>query len=176
MQYIGVCNTIDWNNLVDWLDIDAGYNSSANLPDVPPVTNMFNNLKNAGYNMNSIEWLNFYPDKDYDPGVTRLFETYVGATHIRSWISCVKPGKTAPWHWDWHQDDADLPFDDVVRYTANISPWHPGQAFFVKDGICYNDAVGSVYQWDHYTDYHAGVNASMVPKFQYNYVGLRCDM
>lgn len=170
MAIIGVFDIVDWNNVIKQLG--EGYNSPANLPDVEEILELKNKLAESKYNPNSIEWLNYYPGKDFDASIETQFGEFVNCIPVRSWISCVRPGKTAPWHWDWHKDDTDLPEFLVRRFSCSISPFHPGQAFIIKDTVLYNEPIGSVYEWDLYTDYHAGINASMKPKYQYNFLGL----
>jgi hypothetical protein len=170
MKYIGIFNSVDWKSIID--SLGEGYNSPANLPDVSEITELKTKLVESKYNVNSIEWLNYYPNKDFDISVEKQFGEFAGYKPVRSWISCVRPGKTAPWHWDWHKDDDGLPKDLIKRLTCTISPSYPGQAFIVEKFIVYNDLVGATYEWNHYTDYHAGINASMQPKYQYNFVGL----
>lgn len=170
MKFIGIFDKVNWNNIIS--NLGEGYNSPANLPDVSEIQELKTKLIESNYNTNSIEWLNFYPDKDFDKLVETQFAEFVGYSPVRSWISCVRPGKTAPWHWDWHKDDDSLPKDLIRRLTCTISPSYPGQAFIVETSVVYNDTVGSTYEWNHYTDYHCGINASMQPKYQYNFVGL----
>lgn len=170
MAIIGIIDTIDWKAVIE--NLGEGYNSPANLPDVEEIQDLKNKLIESKYNTNSIEWLNYYPGKDFDANIEKQFGEFVDCVPVRSWISCVRPGKTAPWHWDWHKDDADLPQFLIQRFTCSISPSYPGQAFIVNNSVINNETVGTVYKWNHYTDYHCGVNASMYSKYQYNFVGL----
>lgn len=170
MKFVGIFDSVDWTNLVN--NLGVGYNSPANLPDVPEVNELKDKLVKSNYNTASIEWLNYYPHKDFDIEIENQFGEFVECIPVRSWISCVRPGKTAPWHWDWHRDDEKLPHALLRRFTCSISPSYPGQAFIVENTVVYNDAVGAVYEWNSYTDYHAGINASMHSKYQYNFLGL----
>ena len=94
-----------------------------------------------------IEWINYYPGKE-SMEVAEKFGEFVGAPRmIKSWISKIYPGKTAPWHWDWDVDWKKYTEQgNPVRFTAMINELPPGHVFIVGDEALYNEKQGDVLQ------------------------------
>ena len=97
---------------------------------------------------------------------------FVGAPRmIKSWISKIYPGKTAPWHWDWDVDWKKYTEQgNPVRFTAMINEPAPGHVFIVGDEALYNEKQGDVHKWPDFKSYHGGTNCGLVPKFNFNYL------
>jgi hypothetical protein len=130
---------------------------------------------NAGYDKsNSVEWINFYPTIHYDNSVTTDFEQYCGHKHIRSWISKICPGKSAPFHQDIDDNlDEYVAQGELIRYSCFISKPNPGALFILDEKVFHKEPQGNVWQWGHYLDWHAGTNCGFYDKFMYHYIGLK---
>ena len=104
--------------------------------------------------------------------VAEKFGEFVGAPRmIKSWISKIYPGKTAPWHWDWDVDWKEYEKKgNPVRFTAMINEPAPGHVFIVGDKALYNEKQGDVHKWPDFKSYHGGTNCGLVPKFNFNYL------
>lgn len=181
LEYVGNCNKlIDWTSLISKLENqqsayigprhDVGH-------DVPGVEEVAKPLRDAGYKMKSeggnASWDMYLPEKNFDKSVAEDFCRFVGMKdYINCWISRVKPGDVAPWHWDVTDDEQTLKANkDIVRYHCHISPPEPGHILIVEDTCLYNIEQGAVYKWPSRTSYHAGSNAGLVPKYIFNIWG-----
>jgi hypothetical protein len=128
---------------------------------------------NAGYDKSdSVEWINFYPTIHYNNNVTTDFEKYCGHKHVKSWISKIRPGKSAPLHQDI-DDTLDLVQGRLIRYSCFISKPAPGSIFILGDTVFHKEPQGNVWQWGHHLDWHAGTNCGFYDKFMYHYIGLK---
>jgi hypothetical protein len=82
------------------------------------------------------------------------------------WISEVRPGKCTPWHWDinpWENEHKKL--GNIVRYFVFLSKPAPGHIFVTEHDAYYNEAQGSIFQYEDIHSYHAGSNVGLTPKF-----------
>ena len=115
---------------------------------------------------------NYYPGKEFSMEIAEKFGEFVGAPRmIKSWISKIYPGKTAPWHWDWDVDWKKYTEQgNPVRFTAMINEPAPGHVFIVGDEALYNQKQGDVHKWPDFKSYHGGTNCGLVPKFNFNYL------
>ena len=109
LEFVGNCNDIiDWNTIIKDVQDQEGKCACKYLPvkDVPELKEIDDALSTIGsYNRESIEWINYYPGKEFSMEIAEKFGEFVGAPRmIKSWISKIYPGKTAPWHWDWDVD------------------------------------------------------------------------
>jgi hypothetical protein len=124
----------------------------------------------AGLNYSSARWENYYPG-DYCKTISSTFETILDVTHIRSWISRIDPGYSAPWHYDIDHDEQEyLKLGKLRRFICFIGDPAPGHISIVNDRSFYNEASGNVYEWNDYRAWHAGANVGLVPKYQYNFL------
>lgn len=170
---MGNCkDLVDWNSIIKQIEIQEGKCACKYLPvsDVAELKQMQKNLGN--YPESSIEWINYYPGKEFDQSVADAFGNFVGHPRmIKSWISRVNPGKTAPWHWDWDAEaEQYCKLGNPVRFTAMISEPAPGQVFIVEDHALYNEKQGDVHKWPDFKAYHGGANCGLVPKYNFNYL------
>lgn len=180
MKYIGNCNhLIDWEKLVNELNHiapeytgprhDVGHN-------VPGVDEVGIPLRNAGYKFvtegGSLGWDMFMPDKQFDRKIVEIFMEYVGLeSYVNAWISRVKPGNVAAWHWDVTDDENTLNKTDHKRFHVHISKPQPGHVFILEDNILYGREQGDTFQWPSRKSWHAGANCGLVPKYQFNIWG-----
>ncbi len=170
-------------NLIDWeLIISQCKNSLGNKllynHQCFPNTDNFKKLdkiwQEAGYNYNdnSIEWINYFPGKDFSNDIVEKFQSVVGASPWMVWISRIRPGKMAPWHYDAHQNIKELlQLGRPVRYTCYIQEPQAGHVSIVDKTAVYHPVKGSIYQWPSYDAWHCGMNGGLVDKFMFNYWG-----
>ena len=167
--------------LIDWADIVAKLKNGNTLcytPESFPGGATFNELdriwQEAGYKYNdpSVEWTNYFPGAGFDSTVVDTFQTIVGAKPWMVWISQIRPGKMAPWHFDAHSKlDELLALGTPVRYTCYIQEPHNGHISIVDDTSVYLPACGSIYEWPSYNAWHCGVNGGLTDKYMFNYWG-----
>ncbi len=173
MKIVNKCTLINWNPVLEEIRDKPGLNAPLRLPiDEPEVQKMIEDLKD--YPAEAIEWFNYYPGVDFNVRVVKEFSDLVNKECVRAWISKINPGKTAPWHWDYDDnEEAYLKKGELVRYHASISKPAPGHVFIVGDQCFYNEAQGTIHEWPNYKSYHAGANCGSEPKFLFNFLGYR---
>lgn len=160
---------IDWLELKESIKGKLGKNSPTNLPDVPEIQEMKDNLKN--YPADSFEWFNLYPGQDFSNSVVDQFAKQHNLTCCRAWISIINPGKTAPWHWDW---DANLPEYEskgsVVRYSVSLGD-DIGHVFMCGKTVYYNLEAGTEIKWSNYKEWHGAANFGFTPYRLFHFLG-----
>jgi hypothetical protein len=173
LEYVGnSMHVIDWDSVIKEVQDQEGKCACKYLPvkEVPELKEIDDALGN--YCRESIEWINYYPDKEFSMDIAHKFGNFVKAPRmIKCWISKVLPGKTAPWHWDWDVDwKKYIENGQPIRFTAMINPPTVGHVFIVGDQALYNEKQGDVHKWSDFRSYHAGTNCGLVPKFNFNYL------
>lgn len=180
MIFIGNCShVIDWEALINELDHtapeyvgprhDVGH-------DVPGVEEVGRPLRNAGYKFvtegGSLGWDMFLPDRQFDKKIADTFAEWAGmGSYINAWISRVNPGNMAAWHWDVTDHEETLAKNEHKRYHVHISKPHPGHFFLIEDTVFYGKSQGDAFQWPSRRSWHAGANAGLIPKYQFNIWG-----
>jgi hypothetical protein len=169
---------IDWNNVI--LDIinksgtSLRYNEQSFDKTIPAFADMDAVWQKAGYQYNdpSIEWINYFPGSDFNQEVVDVFKQLVMAEPWMVWISRIRPGKMAPWHYDAHSKlDELLSLGTPVRYTCYIQEPSPGHVSIVGDSAVYRPSKGSIYKWPNYNAWHCGLNGGLTDKYMFNYWG-----
>lgn len=128
----------------------------------------------AGYNKgDSIEFRHYYPEKHFSLDFITAFENIVNAKCLLSFVSEIRPGKCAPWHWDINPWLNDYPKGEVIRYVCFIDKPKPGQAFMIEDECFYMESQGNIYQYPSLDSWHAGFNAGLKTKFLFTFTGLK---
>lgn len=129
----------------------------------------------AGYNSGSgIEFRHYYPKKHFDIDLAIQFAEIVRAKHIMSFVSEIRPGKCAPWHWDinpW-QDEHEKS-GSLVRFFCFIGEPKMGQVFMVENDCYHFEEQGSIYQYPQLDSWHAGANVGFDKKFLYTFTGAK---
>lgn len=173
-------NSINWDSVILSLDQKPGtvlrYNRQTFNPELEDFSKMDNVWRKAGYQYDdeSIEWINYFPRVDFDQTVVDKFQTIVGAQPWMVWISKIRPGKMAPWHFDAHSKlDELLKLGEPVRYTCYIQDPHEAHISIVGNEVIYKPVKGSVYEWSNYNDWHCGMNGGLADKFMFNYWGYK---
>lgn len=129
--------------------------------------------KEANFNPASIKWINYYCDKHYNQSLVDDVAKYLRLNGIhRSWISRIDPGYYAPWHWDVDDNESEyLQKGHIKRYSIMLGKPALGHILIVGEDYLYNLPEGSILKWNNYRDWHAGVNAGLVPNFILHILG-----
>ena len=177
IEYIGNCDIIDWQQLITELEnqepayIGPKHRIGTNVPGVDEVGIP---LINAGYKEGgSMQWDMFLPKINFDNTLIQKFMNYVGMKSCyNAWISRIRPGYMAPWHWDVTDDEDTLTtHKEIVRYHTHISKPAPGHVFVVEDVCLYNQQQGAVWKWPNRKSWHTGSNSGLGPKYIFNIWG-----
>jgi len=169
-------NLINWDIVVDKCKSSNGTTMQYNyncFPDTPEFAALDQMWQQAGYTYNnpSIEWTNYFKE-DFGEDVVDAFQKIVQAKPLMVWISKIRPGRMAPWHYDAHQNiDEFKKHGNLVRYTCYIQEPQHGHISIVGESSVYRPARGSVYQWLTYDDWHCGMNGGLTDKYMFNYWG-----
>jgi hypothetical protein len=127
----------------------------------------------AGYTQgNSIEFRHYYPARHFDLDFVREFELITKSKSLLNYVSEIRPGKCAPWHWDINPLLDTYPLGQIVRYACFIDTPKKGQAFMIEEDCFYMEPQGSIYQYPTLTSCHAGFNAGLETKFLFTFTGL----
>jgi hypothetical protein len=178
-KYVGNCSeVIDWNSVIAELEnqvpayIGPRHDQGHNVPGVEEVAGP---LRAAGYKMGheggNAQWDMFFPGTNFDPKIVDIFLEFVGLDgYTNCWISRVKPGDVAPWHWDITDDEVTLAKESkgMDRYHCHISPPTPGHILIVEDACLYLRRQGDTFKWPSRKSWHAGANAGLTPKYTFN--------
>jgi hypothetical protein len=170
MKYIGNCDVIDWNQLVDQLKSADGkvltYKPSGNALDLQ--------WQLAGYQHNdpAIEWIQYWAGQCFETSIADVFGEWVGAKPYYTFVSRIRVGKFIPFHEDVMSTQHEIP-GSPVRYTCYMSGAVPGHIGLVEDTVISMPQVGDVWQWPSPSSQHSGVNVSDCDKWQFNFWGYR---
>lgn len=168
---------LNCGELVNWQRIINAVSKKKGVSIVPDRSDtndeyraLYDLWDSVGLNYEGVKWTNYYP-RDYDSSVATILEKELGVTHIRSWISRIDPGYSAPWHYDIDHNEEDyLKLGTLRRFICFIGEPAPGHASFVESQCFCNERSGNVYEWSDYRAWHAGSNAGLTPKYQYNFL------
>ncbi len=178
-EFIGNCKTINWQELVDSLKDQQGDPRTYGVDFYINADGRFNQVidlwKQAGYDKSgTVEWINYYPGKHFNQDVISKFEEYTDTTCVKAWISKIKPGKYAPYHWDIDDHEEEyLKQGQLVRYTAHPCTPNKGQVLVVDQHVFHMEHQGNVYKWEDHRAWHGGGNCSFEPKYLFNFLGIK---
>jgi hypothetical protein len=138
------------------------------------IDEFFSRWKKAGYyDGDSVEWINFYPDQDFDKTLLEILFDTIGVTPKNIWISSIQPGKCVPWHWDIETKSKEWENEGtLVRYSLFLDQPEIGQIFILQNDCFHMCDQGSVYKWNLWNDYHIGVNVGFSQKYMLHIVGV----
>ena len=178
MKYISNCNDIiNWDNVLDEIVDKHGkvlhYNEKTFDFSLPGFDKMGREWETAGYKFDDpvIEWINYFPDSDFSLDVQHKFRDIVEAEPFMVWISKIKPGRMAPWHFDAHSRISELEGKTIVRYTCYIQKPTFGHVSIVGDSCIYRPNQGDIYLWPSWDVYHCGMNGGYTDKYMFSYWG-----
>lgn len=126
----------------------------------------------------SVEFFHYKPGHEYSDDIHTIINDTIGGKVLQSFISEIRQGKCAPWHWDIPSLDEsrdvvqDYNSDDLIRGICFISTPKPGQAFMVEDECFYMEPQGSIYRYPSVSSWHAGFNAGLETKFLLTFTAL----
>lgn len=141
--------------------------------DTSGYTDIYKMWQAANFNPNSIKWINYYPGKDYPQELVDDVAGYLRLNGVhRSWISRIDPGYYAPWHWDVDDNEETyLQKGSIKRYSLTLCEPTLGHIFILGEDYLYNTPHGSIFRWNKYKEWHAGINAGITPKFMLHVIG-----
>lgn len=129
--------------------------------------------KDAGYTRgDSIEFRHYYPEHHFSTSFVNKIEDITKTKQLLSFVSEIRPGKCAPWHWDINPWLDDYPDGKINRYVCFIDKPKYGQAFMIEDESFYLIEQGSIFKYPSLESWHAGFNAGLKTKFLFTYTGI----
>lgn len=175
-KYIGnSSDLINWNSVINEIkdlpgniiDLSKIWNEST-----PEYFEIIETLKNSDADLETVQWINYYPGTDFNKDIVDIFSNYISVIPIRSWISKVNPGYYVPYHWDVDDKKEEyLKLGNLKRFTCFITEPSLGQILMIDTEYFFNQEKGSVYEWNNYNDWHASTNASYSPKYLFHFLG-----
>ena len=137
---------------------------------------LMKNWIDAGYDMNEIEWWDYYPGQHFDISVQDKISEFVNARPRRVFVSEVHPGRVVPWHWDIEDYEAEwLAEGDLKRYIIFMQKPQLGHVLPLEKHCFHMMPQGDVWEWDSHRDWHAGINLSFEPHFLFHFLGTPND-
>lgn len=186
--YIGNFKTLsNCNEIVSSIKNKRGHAKTAKKPygkDVKLekdlqslVDKMFEDWGRAGYfDNNSVEWINFYPDKDFNRLLIEPLCRSLKFTPKNIWISSIKPGRCVPRHFDIETESQSWRKEGtLVRYSLFLDEPAIGHVFILKDECFHMCEQGDVYKWKVWDEYHIGVNVGFEQKYMMHLVGIESN-
>ena len=126
----------------------------------------------AGYDLEKIQWWDYYPGEHFDISIQDKFADMVNAIPLRVFVSEVMPGACVPYHWDVEDHEAEwLKLGSLVRYVCFMDKPKFGHVLILEDQCFYNVEQHEVYQWNNYRSYHAGTNCGSEPYYLFHFLG-----
>lgn len=161
---------IDWNKVIENLTngsvvtVDPARWKMSN----PEYQEMIDLWESNNFNSNNVRWINYYQYGDLE---SQLAEQ-LNIKPLRSWISCVEPGYMTGYHYDIDDNESEyIKHGDLQRYSIFISKPNIGHLFILNKTYHYNHPQGTVVKWDHYRDWHNGINGSFKNKYMFHILG-----
>ena len=178
---------IDWGSIIRSLGTGTRIDFTKILPHVEPdsiavnkeeLTKIHDHLVSCNYNTDTIVWTNYYSDKNnFDESITIKLANYLNVNVIRAWISRIDPGYISGWHFDSDAEEEDfLKIGFPIRYSIVITENPESGHIFILRGdsgdVTYgNTPQGTVIKWDHYKNWHTGINAGITPTYMFQLLG-----
>lgn len=167
---------INWDTVLNEIKEQEGDVRTLGVDFYQNKQGQFNHIislwNKAGYAPDTIEWINYYPEKHFDLSVSEQFADIVGAKHIRSWISCIRPGKNAPWHQDIDDNmDEYEKLGKLERWTCFINKPAHGQTLLIEKDQFYMMPQGTNYLWPNILAWHGASNCGFENHYLYHFLG-----
>ena len=185
-KYIGTTKElINWDSILQSIIPKTGdYNSvksvidrsESNWAEDPTLLGSYHKVidtwQKAGYDLDNIEWWDYYPGEHFDISIQEKFADLVNANPRRTFVSEVMPGQCVPYHWDVEDNEEEwLKDGQLVRYVCFIDKPKFGHVFMFDNECFYNVEQHLIYQWDSYKDFHAGTNCGSAPYYLFHFLG-----
>lgn len=141
--------------------------------DTPGYSEVYTLWKDSKFNIASIQWINYYPEKDFSQSIVDDAAEFLGLNGVhRAWISKIDPGYFAPWHWDVDDNEKEyLKKGPIKRYSITMTNPAMGHIFILEDNYYFNKMSGTVIKWNDYKQWHAGINGGLSPKLMFHIIG-----
>ena len=169
---------INWERVVEQIEQSSGEVRTIGEEFYKNNSGEFDGIiklwKDAGYTANKVEWINYYPEKHFDKDIEAQFAKEVNLTPIRSWISCVRPGKSAPWHQDI--DDAMKEYEslgELERYSVFITEPSNGQILVIEHDCFYMQPVNTTVKWPGHMAWHGASNCGFKNHYLFHFLGYK---
>ena len=181
-KIVGIFDQVNWDDVIG----NLGDSENTHTPSVTAwpawdteeesrigMRAVFDTWKKANFNLLAIKWTNFYVGSNYDSKLVDQMANYLNLSGVhRSWISSVDPGYMAPWHYDYDDNEHHyLEKGTPRRFTFFITKPSMGHIFILGEDYYFNNPQGTVITWDNYKEWHGGINAGLVPKYQFHLIG-----
>ena len=177
---------IDWDPIVDLCakSSTGDYNSvktvvdrsEGNWKDNPELLGSYHNVINtwdeAGYNLEEIQWWDYYPGEHFDIEIQNKFAKLVNAQPLRVFVSDVAPCNNVPYHWDVEDNEEEwLKLGKLKRWVCfmDIPRW--GNVLILEDQCFHNVAQGDIWEWDDYRSHHAGTSMGVHHQYLFHFLG-----
>jgi hypothetical protein len=175
-QYIdNISDRLDCNLLLETISSTSGDRRTfdPNFFDIAdPKFGTIGDLWNrAGYDVNSIEWFNYYSGKDFPEQYSLDFGNLFNADPIKVWISKIRPGRCFPRHWDADYKEDQYKGKQLVRYQMFLKDYEFGHIFILEDTPILAHKQGDVWRWRNHLVWHGGANIGFKPKYIFNFLG-----
>jgi hypothetical protein len=170
--------TINYDSLYDTIKDTEGEVRTVGKDFYENKDGRFDNIVklwgDAGYTTEKVEWINYYPDIHFDSSIVEEFSKSVGLNTIRAWVSCVRPGKSAPWHQDIDDNMEEyLSKGELVRYSVTICDPEHGQFFAIESKPYYMLTKGSLILWDNHLAWHGASNCGFKNHYLFHFLGYK---
>lgn len=162
--------TVDWKYIISNLTSGNVVNLNPERWNMmnPEYQTMIDLWKQHSFNTDSVRWVNYYEYGDLESKIAKDLDI----TPLRSWISCVEPGYMTGPHYDIDDNEQEyLKHGTIQRYSIFINEPEVGQLFILNNQYYYDQPVGTVVKWDHYRDWHNGINGSFKNKYMFHILG-----
>ena len=169
-------NLIDWEGVLDIVASLPGHDVTMD-PDnfntsTPGYAEIYKLWVDAGVDPKVVKWTNYYPNKDFDQSIESSFAEQVGVTPLRSWISRIDPGYSAPYHYDVDDNEQEyVKVGKLKRFTCFIHPCVLGQIMYLEDKYYYNQPVGTIVEWSAYNSWHGAMIAGKESYYLFHLLG-----
>ncbi|NBP57264.1 hypothetical protein EBU71_12170 [bacterium] len=178
---------INWDSIIDICKsrTDGDFNSvktvvdrsEGSWKDNPELLGSYREViqlwDKAGYELEKIEWYDYYPGTHFDINVQNIFSKIVNAIPRRVFVSELWPGRLVPYHWDVEDNEKEWLLEgDLKRWTVFMDKPQDGHVFLLEDHDAFYDVPQhGIWEWDHYKNWHAGANCGYEPYYLFHFLG-----
>jgi hypothetical protein len=176
---------IDWDKVIASIQHhDGDFNSVTSVVDrseaeavgdqglLSSYREIISTWEKAGYDLEQIQWHDYYPGEHFDIEVQQVFEQMFNATPRRVFVSQVLPGRCVPYHWDVEDHEQEwLAEGKLVRYVCFMDKPKFGHVLILEDECFYNIEQHEIYEWNWYRSHHAGTNCGTEPYYLFHFLG-----
>jgi len=177
---------IDWDPIVDLCakSSTGDYNSvktvvdrsEGNWKDNPELLGSYHNVINtwdeAGYNLEEIQWWDYYPGEHFDIEIQNKFAKLVNAQPLRVFVSDVAPCNNVPYHWDVEDNEEEwLKLGKLKRWVCFMDKPRWGNVLILENQCFHNVAQGDIWEWDDYRSHHAGTSMGVHHQYLFHFLG-----